>query len=87
MYLSSEQIQACNEPMLRRHQQAFAQVSAYLQDEGLQPDDLIAQIQQLQIAIPSWALGTGGTRFGRFPIGESPVIWKKKLKTWVCCMR
>jgi L-rhamnose isomerase/sugar isomerase len=80
MYLSSEQIQACNEPMLRRHQQAFAQVSAYLQDEGLQPDDLIAQIQQLQIAIPSWALGTGGTRFGRFPIGGEPRNLEEKIE-------
>lgn len=66
--------------MLRRHQQAFAQVSAYLQAEGLQPDDLIAQIQQLQIAIPSWALGTGGTRFGRFPIGGEPRNLEEKIE-------
>jgi L-rhamnose isomerase/sugar isomerase len=24
---------------------------------------------EFQVAIPSWALGTGGTRFGRLPAG------------------
>ncbi|HTF17712.1 MAG TPA: hypothetical protein VK658_06550, partial [Chryseolinea sp.] len=31
--------------------------------------DLVATVQSLQVAVPSWALGTGGTRFGRFPEG------------------
>ena len=41
---------------------------------------LLEQLQQLQIAIPSWALGTGGTRFGRFPGGGEPATLLQKLE-------
>jgi len=33
-----------------------------------------------QIAIPSWALGTGGTRFGRFPSGGEPRSLNEKIE-------
>jgi L-rhamnose isomerase/sugar isomerase len=33
-----------------------------------------------QIAIPSWALGTGGTRFGRFPGGGEPRNLEEKVE-------
>jgi L-rhamnose isomerase / sugar isomerase len=36
------------------------------------------QIQAFQLALPSWGVGTGGTRFGRFPgIGEPRNILEK----------
>jgi L-rhamnose isomerase/sugar isomerase len=41
-------------------------------DKGLDVDTIISQLQQFQVAIPSWALGAGGTRFGRFSIGGEP---------------
>ncbi|MCJ8323981.1 MAG: L-rhamnose catabolism isomerase [Rhizobiales bacterium] len=37
-----------------------------------------AQIQKFAVAIPSWGVGTGGTRFARFPgIGEPRNIFEK----------
>ena len=33
-----------------------------------------------QIAIPSWALGTGGTRFGRFAGGGEPRSLEEKIE-------
>ena len=33
-----------------------------------------------QVAIPSWALGTGGTRFGRFPSGGEPRSLEEKIE-------
>ena len=42
--------------------------------------NLINQLSTLQIAIPSWALGTGGTRFGRFPGGGEPATLMQKLE-------
>ena len=33
-----------------------------------------------QIAIPSWALGTGGTRFGRFSGGGEPATLEQKIE-------
>ncbi|HEX7845295.1 MAG TPA: sugar isomerase, partial [Chitinophagaceae bacterium] len=39
---------------------------------------LIEKLKAFQIAIPSWALGTGGTRFGRFPgVGEPRSLEEK----------
>ncbi len=38
---------------------------------GLDIEQLTARAQQFAVAIPSWGVGTGGTRFARFPgIGE-----------------
>ncbi|MDE3212285.1 MAG: sugar isomerase [Bacteroidota bacterium] len=42
--------------------------------------DVIEKIRKFQIAIPSWALGTGGTRFGRFPGGGEPRNLEEKLE-------
>lgn len=53
--------------------------------EALAPQvqDLEAVLQQLadfQVAIPSWALGTGGTRFGRFSGGGEPRSLEEKME-------
>src|SRR3546814_18009651 len=34
--------------------------------------DIVNKLVDFQVAIPSWALGTGGTRFGRFSGGGEP---------------
>lgn len=80
MRISVAQIQEANEALLNTHRQSFSHLAEQLQAEGWQPDELIRQIQRLQIAIPSWALGTGGTRFGRFPIGGEPRNLEEKLE-------
>jgi L-rhamnose isomerase / sugar isomerase len=41
---------------------------------------IIQQLIDFQIAIPSWALGTGGTRFGRFPGGGEPRSLEEKIE-------
>lgn len=39
---------------------------------------LVAKAQAFRVAVPSWGVGTGGTRFGRFPgIGEPRGIYEK----------
>src|SRR5436190_5951080 len=42
-------------------------------------DEIIKKLIAFQIAIPSWALGTGGTRFGRFPGGGEPRSLEEKI--------
>jgi L-rhamnose isomerase/sugar isomerase len=49
-------------------------------ESNLSIDDIILKIQNLQVAIPSWALGTGGTRFGRFSIGGEPSTLTQKIE-------
>jgi L-rhamnose isomerase / sugar isomerase len=41
---------------------------------------IISKLIDFQIAIPSWALGTGGTRFGRFPGGGEPRSLEEKIE-------
>lgn len=41
---------------------------------------LLPLLEAFQIAIPSWALGAGGTRFGRFSIGGEPGSLEQKLE-------
>ncbi len=40
---------------------------------------IVEKLIVFQIAIPSWALGTGGTRFGRFPGGGEPRNLEEKI--------
>jgi L-rhamnose isomerase/sugar isomerase len=42
-------------------------------------DAVIAEVGRFSAAAPSWALGTGGTRFGRFPIGGEPRTTEEKV--------
>ena len=42
--------------------------------------ELIQKLVDFQVAIPSWALGTGGTRFGRFSGGGEPGNLEEKIE-------
>ena len=42
-------------------------------------EKIIKKLIDFQIAIPSWALGTGGTRFGRFSGGGEPRNLEEKI--------
>lgn len=39
---------------------------------GIAIDAVLAKVQAFGVAIPSWGVGTGGTRFARFPGGGEP---------------
>jgi L-rhamnose isomerase/sugar isomerase len=43
-------------------------------------ENIIEKLIAFQVAIPSWALGTGGTRFGRFPGPGEPATLEDKLE-------
>lgn len=42
-------------------------------------EEVIKKLIDFQVAIPSWALGTGGTRFGRFSGGGEPGNLEQKI--------
>ncbi|HEY6901393.1 MAG TPA: sugar isomerase, partial [Puia sp.] len=42
-------------------------------------EGILAKLADFQVAIPSWALGTGGTRFGRFSGGGEPRSLEEKI--------
>ena len=43
-------------------------------------EDLVAKAQSFRVAVPSWGLGTGGTRFARFPVAGEPRDIYEKLE-------
>ncbi len=47
--------------------------------KGVSVDEVVQKVADFQIAIPSWALGAGGTRFGRFSYGGEPSSLGQKL--------
>ncbi len=49
-----------------------AHTTDVLAADGVSAEDVIAEVAAFSVAAPSWAVGTGGTRFGRFPIGGEP---------------
>ena len=73
-------IKTFNEKQLPRHKTNFDHLEERLTQKGLDLETVVDQIGALQIAIPSWALGTGGTRFGRFPRGGEPSTLEEKIK-------
>ena len=62
------------------HQKSLFLLSEQLSAMGLDTSYLIQKIASFQIAVPSWALGAGGTRFGRFLIGGEPRNLEEKLE-------
>ncbi len=76
MQLEQHQIAAHNEQRLETHLKRLGFLSAEINGE----QDIIRRLMDFQIAIPSWALGTGGTRFGRFPGGGEPRNLEEKME-------
>src|SRR6478735_5943113 len=49
-----------------------------LRRQNIDIENLTAKAQSFRIAVPSWGVGTGGTRFARFPgAGEPRDIYEK----------
>ncbi len=62
------------------HRAAFEPLAESLERRGHDVTALIDRIGTFEVAIPSWALGTGGTRFGRYPgAGEPRDIFEKMV--------
>ncbi len=73
------QIDTHNRAVLAGHEFHFSYTAETLHRRGLDVQTVVEQIKAFQIAIPSWALGTGGTRFGRFPGGGEPRNLEEKI--------
>jgi len=76
MELEKYQIDAHNESAGTAHQRKFDFISSEI--GGV--EEIVAKLIKFQIAIPSWALGTGGTRFGRFSGGGEPRSLEEKIE-------
>jgi L-rhamnose isomerase/sugar isomerase len=80
MKITPDYIQSTNKSREITHAREFNFLAENLEKRGLNVESLIQKLQDLQIAIPSWALGTGGTRFGRFSGGGEPANLIQKIQ-------
>ena len=56
----------------------YEHLGKQLQRRGVDIETLTERAQAFQVAVPSWGVGTGGTRFARFPgVGEPRGIYEK----------
>lgn len=78
--LSQSIIQENNHLLESDHQFKLQYLSELLDKKGIDIQSIINKIIDFQVAIPSWALGTGGTRFGRFPNGGEPRNLEEKIE-------
>lgn len=76
MTIEKYQIEQINGDALSKHEKRFEFLAAELQDV----EAIIQKLIDFQVAIPSWALGTGGTRFGRFSGGGEPGSLEEKIE-------
>ena len=64
----------------RDHQRDFAELADRLERGGRDAESVIAAVHRFELALPSWALATGGTRFGRFPGAGEPHTLRHKME-------
>lgn len=80
MRISTDRINDHNEIEFSRYSESFKILAGRLSGNGIDPDALIQKLTGFQVAIPSWALGAGGTRFGRFRFGGEPRNLMEKIE-------
>lgn len=76
MRINQQQIESHNDDLLSGHQKQLEYISSQVDDTAA----VISQLKAFQIGIPSWALGAGGTRFGRFHFGGAPSTLEEKIE-------
>jgi L-rhamnose isomerase / sugar isomerase len=76
MQLEKYNLKDHNDSALTEHQRKLSFITDGIQNS----ESVLKKLAEFQIAIPSWALGTGGTRFGRFAGGGEPRSLEEKIE-------
>ena len=76
MQIEKYTIDEFNHQQADKHQRRFEGVAADINNI----EEVLEKLSVFNIAIPSWALGTGGTRFGRFSGGGEPRSLEDKIE-------
>ncbi|MEP2688614.1 sugar isomerase [Maribacter dokdonensis] len=79
MIIEKNQLDDVNKKDIIEHNENFDFLTNKLAKKGANVDAIIKKIEDFQIAIPSWALGAGGTRFGRFGYQGEPSSLELKI--------
>src|SRR5215204_3131060 len=76
MRIEKYKIEEHNQSLLAEHKRKFDFVAAGLNNV----EAVLQKLIDFNVAIPSWALGTGGTRFGRFSGAGEPANLEGKME-------
>src|SRR5688572_17757035 len=76
MQLEKYKIDAHNQSVLADHKRRYEFTAESIPGA----ESVLEKLVAFQVAIPSWALGTGGTRFGRFSGGGEPRSLEEKIE-------
>jgi len=76
MQIEKYTVDELNHQQAEKHQRQFKGVASDINNL----DEVLQKLSAFNIAIPSWALGTGGTRFGRFSGGGEPRSLEEKIE-------
>ncbi|SOE21273.1 L-rhamnose isomerase / sugar isomerase [Spirosomataceae bacterium TFI 002] len=80
MKISQDQIASINAGYANDQEDSFNFLANNLDKKGVQVDEVVQKLSDFQVAIPSWALGAGGTRFGRFSFYGEPATLEQKME-------
>lgn len=80
MNIEQSQIEDINNKLISTHKEHFDFLSNSLSKKDINVDTIINKLSEFQVAIPSWALGVGGTRFGRFSFYGEPTNLEQKIQ-------
>src|SRR5262245_37446855 len=76
--IDPELVEEHNQRRIAALDEDLAHTARVLARRGIELDELGRRIERFQVAIPSWGVGTGGTRFARFPLpGEPRDVFEK----------
>ena len=76
--LTDDFIVDANQRALALLQEDYAHLGRVLARRGVDIERLTDRAQRLRVSVPSWGVGTGGTRFALFPgVGEPRTVFEK----------
>tara|TARA_R110002051_G_scaffold32126_1_gene72372 strand:- start:3568 stop:4848 length:1281 start_codon:yes stop_codon:yes gene_type:complete len=79
MRINKQHIADENKNSSENHKDGFEFLSHQLDNQDKDVNAILRKLADFQVAIPSWALGAGGTRFGRFSYFGEPSTLEQKI--------
>jgi L-rhamnose isomerase / sugar isomerase len=76
MQIEKNKVEAHNQSLLADHKRKFDFAASEINNL----EEILQKLMAFQVAIPSWALGTGGTRFARFSGSGEPRSLEEKME-------
>jgi L-rhamnose isomerase / sugar isomerase len=65
--ISADFVAAHNDKHLAAHKEDFAHLGRQLERRNIKIENVVRRAMDYTVAVPTWGVGTGGTRFARFP--------------------